>query len=255
MKQTYKTGVIMRSNSQVVTAIAFAAFVIQSVALGQGESDALVSTSKSSSQWSASVDIIRPGDDVFWDKGAGGSVKYTMWSKPGLGLAVSAGVQKWDVNEEVSSYAADLGSGYAYGYAAQLKGDAQMIPLNVVGVWQYELGPSVKLNLEGGFSYVIVNSNVEYVELGAIGDGRNIYAADGYVTEVDIENNLMAIFAADLQYKANPSGKWTWFAGVGGQADITKGAVMYPFTPLSGYATGENEMKALFFRFGLAADL
>lgn len=241
----------MRKFSSVVSAcmITFAALHSESVHAEESASADVVSA-QPTGEWSFSIDVIRPGDDLFWDDARGGTVKYTMWKKPGLGLAFSAGIQNWGVNEEINSFASDIGNGLVLAYAAQLEGDAQMIPISALGVWRQELSPTVKLNLEAGLSYVIVNSDVQYVEAAALGN-RSGVLTEAYATDVDIDNGIVAVFAADLQYKNTPDSKWTFFAGVGGQADVSKGEVVYPFTPISGYAEGENELKGLFVRFGV----
>ncbi len=203
-------------------------------------------------EWSLHVDVARPGDDLFWDKGAGATFKYTVMQTKSRGFALSAGIQNWSVNEEIGLVGGDIGGGVVLAYASQLKGVAQLIPLSAAGVFRHQLSPKLDLNLEAGLIYILVNSNVEYDEaIGLASGGRSVI--DSYTSDVDIDNGLLAVIAADLRYKHVPSSKWTWLAGVGYQADISKGDVSYPATPITGAATGESELKALSFRFGLAS--
>lgn len=249
----------MQHRVKIILAFAAATFALhQPVALSQEESapvvEAVAAPAASLRQWSASVDIVRPGDDFFWDKGAGGTIKYTVMQTPTRGFAFSAGVQNWSVNEEIGLVGGNLGGGYVGAYAAQITGDAQLIPLSALGVFSHELSPGLQLGIEAGLSYIMVNSDVQYVE--AIGVGRGGQSAiSSYVSDVEIDDGIVAVVAADLRYRTTPSSKWTWFAGAGGQFDVSKGDTTYPATPITGAAVGESELKALFFRFGLAADL
>lgn len=242
----------MRTIKRILSIIAIATTCQYAIAQADENDSPNLEATKSPGQWSFSLDVIRPGDDAFWDDARGATVKYTTWRKPGQGLALSVGIQNWSVNEEIGSFGQDLGGGVGLGYAAQLAGDAQMIPISALGVFQLEMSPSVNLNIEAGISYVIVNSDVQYLEAAVIGNSRGVFT-ESYATDVDIDNGIVAVFAADLQYKSKPESKWTFFAGAGGQADVSKGDRFYPFTPLSGTATTENELKGLFVRVGLSS--
>ena len=244
----------MTNHVKIITALAVAVLVLNHPATFAEEEVATTAGGPTKTcEWSLSLDGVRPGDDLFWDKGTGGTLKYTVMQTPTRGFAFSAGVQKWDVNEDVAAGVDDLGGGYQLAYGFQLQGDASLIPVSAVGVLRHELSPGLHLALEAGLSYVIVNSKVKFVELGYLAQGNDLIAGEAYASDVDIENGLVAIFGADLRYRSNPSSKWTWFAGVGGQVDLSKGTVTYPYTPLSGAGEGESELKAILFRAGLAS--
>lgn len=187
-----------------------------------------------------------PGNDDDWDIGYGASAQVIFWSDTGLGFALSAGVQKWDINDEVTSYGEYLGGGYGYGYAAGLQGDAMMIPLGASALYRVALGQTASLTLEGGLRYVIVNSSVEFVEAEAIADryGNVIAYAQSY--DIDIDNGLVGVLGADFEMEVSPG--FRLFAGAGYQFDVMKGD-----TTIGGVDLDyENELKALYFRAGLA---
>jgi len=245
----------MNAKTRVIMSLVASVCVIYpSASFAEDQVIASETSAGSSREWSASVDIVRPGDDVFWDKGTGGTIKYTVMQTDTRGYAFSAGIQNWTVNEKIYSSGGNIGGGVVAAYASQLKGDASLVPLSALGVFRHELSPNLSLGLEAGLSYVIVNSKVKYDEaLGVAAGGQG--AIVGYESDVDIDNGFLAVFAADLRYKNNPSSKWTWFAGVGGQADLSKGDVTYPATPITGSAVAESELKALVVRIGLTGEI
>lgn len=187
-----------------------------------------------------------PGNDDDWDIGYGASAQVIFWSDTGLGFALSAGAQQWEINDDVTAYGEDLGGGYGYGYAAGLEGDAMMIPLGASALYRVALGQTASLTLEGGLRYVIVNSNIEFVQAEAIADmyGNYITYAESY--EIDIENGIVGVLGADFEMEVSPG--FRLFAGAGYQFDVLKGD-----TSIVGFDIDyENELKAIYFRAGLA---
>jgi len=192
---------------------------------------------------------ILPGNDDDWDIGYGASAQMIFWSETGLGFALSAGAQKWDVNDDVTSYGLDLGGGIGYGYAAGLEGDAMMIPLGASVLYRIALGQTASLTLEGGLRYVIVNSNVEFVQAEALADIYGNYITSSEAYEIDIDNGIVGVVGADFEMEVSPG--FRLFAGAGYQFDVLKGD-----TAIGGIDLDyENELKAIYLRAGLSVDL
>jgi hypothetical protein len=202
-----------------------------------------------STEFKLGGEALFPGQDDDWDKGYGASARVIFWQESGLGLALSIGVQKWDVNDEVYSYGEYLGYGIGYGYAAGLEGDATMIPLGASGLYKIPVGQTATLTLEGGIRYVIVNSNVKFVEAEALADSYGYSINDSYSYDVDYDNGIVGLIGAEFDVELSKG--FRLFAGAGYQFDLMKGD-----TEVAGIDINyENELKAAFIRAGLAWDM
>lgn len=190
-----------------------------------------------------------PGQDEDWDKGYGASARLIFWQEVGLGLALSIGAQKWDVNDEIYTYGEYLGYGIGYGYAAGLEGDATMVPLGASGLYKIPFGKTVNLTLEGGIRYVIINSNVKFVKAEALVDryGNAYVESDSY--DVDFGNGIVGVIGAELDFELTKG--FRLFAGGGYQFDLHKGELEVDGEEID----YKNELKAAFIRAGVAWDL
>jgi hypothetical protein len=205
--------------------------------------------SAKSSELKLGGEAVRPGQDDDWDKGYGASARVIFWQESGLGLALSIGAQKWDVNDETYSSGEYLGYGIGYGYAAGLEGDATMVPLGASGLYKIPVGQTANLTLEGGVRYVIVNSNVKFVEAEALVDAYGNAVTDSYSYDVDFDNGIVGLIGAEFDIELSKG--FRLFAGAGYQFDLVKGD-----TQVEGIDINyENELKAVFIRAGLAWDL
>ncbi len=190
-----------------------------------------------------------PGQDDDWDKGFGAFAQIVFWQESGLGIALSIGTQSWDVNDDVYFFGEDLGYGIGYGYAAGLEGDATMIPLGASGLYKISLGQAANLTLEGGIKYVVVNSDVKFVEAEALADSYGYSISDSYSYDVDIDNGIVGVVGAEFDVELSKG--FRLFAGAGYQFDLVKGDM-----EVDGFDVNyENELKAAFLRAGLACDL
>jgi len=175
-----------------------------------------------------SPSYIIPGDDDTWDNALGIDVQYIVWNTPTLGFAASGGIGSWNVNDE-------LLIDYEAGYAMEIDGSATMLPLGASVLYRPSTSSSAKITFEAGLRYVIVNS------------GINIAATDGYYyleDEVDIDNGLVGIIGADLEFPLSPTANFG--LGAGYQSDLSKGDASW-----FGVELGDNELKGLFIRIGL----
>ncbi|HNR93984.1 MAG TPA: hypothetical protein PKM67_02385 [Kiritimatiellia bacterium] len=206
-------------------------------------------SSEKSTELKLGGEAIFPGQDDDWDKGYGASARVIFWRTSELGLALSIGVQKWDVNDEMYTYSEYLGSGIGYGYAGGLEGDATMVPVGASGLYIIPVGKNASLTLEGGLRYVIMNSNVKYVEAEALADTYGNVLGASYSYDVDFDNGIVGIIGADFDIELSPG--FRLFAGAGYQIDLLKGD-----TEADGVDIDyENELKGAFIRAGLAWDL
>lgn len=228
--------------------------LLQAKAQEAGAPETVIAGKGSDSYWSISGDFLRPDADDVWDTAAGVTLKYTKWTRPGAGYALSIGIQNWAANEEFSGFVEPVGGGVNLVFGGNLKGDATMIPIMAVGVYQYELSPTIDLHLEAGIGYVFVNSGMVFEDGVAAFDSRgNLIAFEGYEDDVDIEGNFMGNVAAELRYRARPDSKYTWFAGVGLQFDGIQGKTTISENPISYKLEYDTELQALFARIGVSS--
>lgn len=216
--------------------------------------EVVIAGNKHGNYWSVSADFLQPEADDFWDTASGITLKYTNWERPGSGFALSIGMQRWNVNDEFSGFVEPIGT-VDLVFGSNLKGDALVIPLMAVGVYRFEMSPSVNLHLEAGIGYAFVNSDVVFEDGVAAFDSRgNLVAFEAYEDTVDIEGNFMGNVAAELRYKSTPTSKYTWFAGAGLMFDGIQGDTTIEENPISYELKFETELQALFVRVGVSAD-
>lgn len=195
------------------------------------------------------AEFVFPDQDDDWDSGFGAEAKIIFWQDEKFGFAASIGLQKWDVNDDIISYGKYLGGGVAYGFAAGLEGDANMIPLGFSGVYRNSIGDNTTLVFEGGIRYVVVDSSVSFGYAEALVDDRGNYIAWSEVLDVDIDDGIVGFVGADINHELKSGLRL--FAGAGFQFDLSKGDVS-----VAGVDTGyENELKATFVRVGAAWDI
>lgn len=149
-----------------------------------------------STEFMISGDFVIPGQDDDWDKGIGATARLTLWQNSSVGYAFVIGAQKWDVNDEIYSGGQSLGYGIGYGYAFGLEGDATMVPIGLSGMYNITFSPTTSLILEGGIRYVIINSNVKYIQAEALVDsyGNRRTASRSYDLEYD--NGILGVINA-----------------------------------------------------------
>jgi hypothetical protein len=201
-----------------------------------------------SSEFMISGDFVVPGQDDDWDKGVGATARLVFWQNSTLGYALVIGAQKWDVNDEIYSGGQYLGSGIAYGYAMGLDGDATMFPLGVSGMYNIPFGPTTSLTLEGGLRYVIINSNVKFIEAEVLGDSYGNRLTDARSYDVEYDNGILGVINA--YFNMDISKGFRLFAGVGYQFDLVKGRVEVGGLDIN----YKNELKAFQASAGVAWD-
>lgn len=202
--------------------------------------------------WRISGEILRPDDDEYWDSAYGGEVQFVNWLTPQRGIGFAVGLQSWKANDTIYTYAETWGRGAGFGYAGGLTGKATMIPVTVSGVFRYDLDEKWLLTAEVKLSYVVVNSSVKYEEYAVVMRNNQIVAGEGYVVKADIKDNIMFGTGIHLHYQPAKS-DLSFFGGVTGQFDLSKGNATLPATPLSGEARYKNELRAIGFRAGMTA--
>ncbi|HBA86161.1 MAG TPA: hypothetical protein DCZ95_18925 [Verrucomicrobia bacterium] len=200
-------------------------------------------------------DYLFPGEDFYFDKAYGASAKLIYWLHKNFGLALAAGVQKWDAKDELRvDPAEDWGSGFAFIYGEKYSGDAKMFPLGGSVVAKFELAKKLNLSLEGGLRYVMISSDVSLETMGALVDtwyDNEIVDSVKLDYDVDMDNGFIGLLAADLDYEIVRN--TSLFVGGGYQIDISKS------TPTITLRNGENvdleednALKGFFVRAGAA---
>jgi len=189
-----------------------------------------------------------PGDDS-WDIGYGASAQVIFWTDSGLGLALSAGAQIWDVNDDVTGYVEDVGGGFVAKYREGFEGDAVMLPLGASGLYRIALGETTSLILEGGLRYVIVNSNVKFVEAFEVDDATGNALVEAMSYDIDLDNGVVGLVGGDFEVALSES--FNLFAGAGYQFDVLKGDI----SVVGIDSDVENELKAFYARAGISLDI
>lgn len=124
-----------------------------------------------------------------------------------------------------------------------------MIPLGVSGMYKIPVGQAANLTLEAGVRYVIVNSNVEFIEAEALADSYGHSYSQSASYDVDLDDAIVGIIGAEFDFELSQG--FRLFAGGGYQFDIVKGDVTAGGMDID----YENELKAAFIRAGVALDL
>jgi opacity protein-like surface antigen len=152
-------------------------------------------------------------------------------------------------NDEIYSGGQSLGYGIGYGYAMGLEGDATMIPLGVSGMYNISFSPTTSLTLEGGIRYVIINSNVKFIQAEALVDsyGNRRTASRSYDLEYD--NGILGVINAYFNMEISKG--FRLFAGGGYKFDLVKGKVEAGGLDIN----YKNELKDLQISAGVAWDL
>lgn len=175
--------------------------------------------------------LLFPGDDDTWDDAAGFEAQCVFWTTSNFGIAVAAGLQKWNVTDGIYTEP---------GYAVEADGDATVIPFGASVLFRpLPVNSQIILTLEGGLRYAIVNSDIDVVAT----DYEYIYG-----DEVDIDNGLIGILGVDVGIPFSQKASLSF--GAGYQFDIAKGDAEW-----YGINIGENELKGLMLNFGINVKL
>lgn len=170
---------------------------------------------------------LAPGDNDAWESAFGVEAKYIIWDTSNLGFALAGGFCRWDVNDKIQ-VEEDL--------VGKLDGSAMTYPLGASMLYKPAVGGSSDITLEGGLRYVFVKSDIE----AKAEDAEYIYQGD-----IDIEDGIVGIIGANIDFPLSPTSKIGF--GAGYQLDISKGSVSIEGVDLD----DENKLKGFFMRFGL----
>jgi hypothetical protein len=172
-----------------------------------------------------------PGNDDVWDNAIGVETQIAFWNTPNLGFALSGGLSKWNVNDLIQ-----VKGDYAY----KLNGSAMIFPFGISTLYRPSIGESAEVTFEGGIRYVFVNSDIDVT----LDDDLYIYKIS-----LDIDDGLVGIIGANVDFPVSPIAKFGF--GAGYQFDISKGDVSSNGLDLD----IDNELKGIYLRFGLTVKL
>lgn len=171
---------------------------------------------------------LSPGDDDLWDSASGLDAQATFWLDQNLGIALTAGVSRWEANDD-----------YRYdddGYLCWLDGSALMTSFGPSVLFRPGIPNSlVELTFEAGLRYIAVDSDVDFY----LDDG-----ATTYVGELDMDDGVVGVLGVDAGIPISRQAKLT--VGLGYQFDLNKGDADW-----YGVEIGENEMKGFYLNFGI----
>jgi len=177
-----------------------------------------------------------PDDSDSWDNSFGFEGQLVSWITSELGIAVAAGISKWDAEDFSESYYDPY---YDETVSVAVKGDIQLIPLGVSALIRPQLN-EIELTLEAGMRYIYVNSNV-YAAASVVDSYGSYFISE----KIDIDNGIVGRVSADLGFPLSES--TTLFGGLGYQFDISKGKATWADVHL-----GDNELEAFFWVIGLS---
>jgi hypothetical protein len=209
----------MKTNSKIFVSV-LAATVMFSTACGAAE--------ESSFDFVAGYHWLFPKKDMDWKSASGVEVQARFWPSEHLGFGLVAASDIWKAKtviteeEGVDSY-----------FYTSVWGDASVTSLGASLLYRSESSASVKLLLDLGLRYALVDSAV-YGEAAYDGpDGSN------YLNEkIDIEDTFLLVIGAGLEFEVTRN--IALILGLGYQIDLKK-----PEETFAGESLGETSLDAV----------
>jgi hypothetical protein len=198
--------------------------------------NAITNQPVSKTAFKASFIYYMPDDDDDWDKGYGAEAQLQAWQTDNLGFAFSVGMANWELTEYTYS-------GMLYGayVAEKISGDATLTPIGVSILLRPKLEGGMKLTLETGIRYLLVDVNADYSAV-VTGPGGTYVEDASY----EADDAIVGVVQADLEFPVSKSA--AFFGGVGLQFDISKSeASIWAYGQKT---SGDVSAQALMFRLG-----
>ena len=173
----------------------------------------------------------------FFDAGYGFDFTYSFWRSPEKALAITAGIQTWDVHKKVN---VEVSGNTALG--TDQAGSATLFPVGVSMIWRNPLEDSERLDLgfQLGVQYVFATSDADQQTLAQSPGGAPIRGRNG----IHIGSNLIGKIAIEVDYLLNEQTDLIFDWGY--QMDFLKGDAR-----AGGSKIDTVELQGFFLRTGL----
>ena len=182
--------------------------------------------------------LLLPKKYMDWRIADGAEIQARLWQSEHIGLALSAASDTWSAKPETSvEQSAD-----SY-VSSSVSGDASVTTLGASILYRSEPSAEVKLILDLGLRYALVDSSV-YGEASYSGTGGSNYLYE----KIGIENSLLFVIGAGLEFEVTKNISFT--IGAGYQVDLKK-----PKETFAGESLGETSLDAVSFNLLLACRL
>ena len=178
---------------------------------------------------------LTPKKDADWRSAGGIEIQGRFWQNEHLGFALVGDFDTWNARTEVTEI--DTGDTYTY---TSVKGDASVTSLGASLLYRSESTAEVKLVMDLGLRYALVDSAV----LGeAAYDGPG---GPNYLNEkINIENTLLLVAGAGLEFEVTRNVSFT--LGIGYQVDLKK-----PEETFAGESLGKTGLDAVAYNILLS---
>ncbi|OGV67615.1 MAG: hypothetical protein A2283_07605 [Lentisphaerae bacterium RIFOXYA12_FULL_48_11] len=173
---------------------------------------------------------LHPTKSEDWKSAGGIEIQARFWQNEHLGFALVGAADTWKAKTEV--YEEDTGDTYFY---TSVDGDASITTFGASLLYRSESHADVKLVLDFGLRYALIDSSV-YGEAAYDGPGGPNYLYD----TIDIDNTLLFVLGGGIEFTVTENIAFT--LGVGYQVDINK-----PEETFVGESLGETGLDAVSF--------
>jgi hypothetical protein len=173
----------------------------------------------------------------FFDAGYGFDFTYSFWRSPKKALAITAGIQTWNLNKKLIS---ERSGNTAIGTG--LGGSATLFPVGVSMIWRNpkEGSERLDLGLQLGVQYVFATSDADQLTQAQSPGGAPSTGKNG----VHIGSNLIGKIAIEVDYLLNEQTDLIFDCGY--QMDFLKGDAN-----AGGSKIDVVELRGFFLRTGL----
>jgi opacity protein-like surface antigen len=171
---------------------------------------------------------LSPKKSADWKDAAGIEIQGRFWQNEHLGFALVGASDTWKARTEVVEE--DTGDTYFY---TSVSGDASVTSLGASLLYRSESSAEVKLVLDIGLRYALIDSAV-YGEAAYDGPGGPNYLYE----KINIEDTLLFVLGAGLEFEM--SRNVSLILGVGYQVDLNK-----PEETFAGESLGETGLDAV----------
>lgn len=189
-----------------------------------------VSAQEKTFELAAGYHWLNPTKDEDWKRAGGIEIQARFWQNEHLGFALVGASDTWKARTEV--YEEDTGDAYFY---TSVDGDASITSLGASLLYRSESSAEVKLVLDFGLRYALIDSSI-YGEAAYDGPGGPNYLYD----KIDIDNTLLFVLGAGVEFAITDNIAFT--IGAGYQVDINK-----PEETFAGESLGETGLDAVSF--------
>ncbi|MDD4871365.1 MAG: outer membrane beta-barrel protein [Kiritimatiellae bacterium] len=176
---------------------------------------------------------LSPKKDMDWKDASGIEMQLRFWQSEHLGFGVVAAYDTWKARTEITEE-----EGVDSYFYTSVFGDASVTSLGASLLYRSESSASVKLLLDIGLRYALVDSSV-YGEAAYDGPGGPNY----FNEKIDIDDTVLFVVGAGVEFEVTKD--IALILGLGYQIDLKK-----PEETFAGESLGETGLDAV--KYGLS---